>query len=69
MKNITVAEYLEAAQESEDLQRKQIIEAGTILSQFLLVREGLAEKVEPHQIDAIAATLTVGIYSGRMFAK
>ena len=69
MTNITVAEYLEGALESEELQRKQIASAGTIISQFLLVREGLKESVGTAQLDAVAATLTAGIYASNKIVQ
>ena len=45
MSSTTVGEYIEGAQVSESLRRAQVKSAGTIIAQFLLVREGLAGRV------------------------
>lgn len=60
----SVAEYIEGAIKSESLQRGQVKSAGTIISQFLLVREGLIGRVPEHELNATAATLTAGIWAG-----
>lgn len=63
MSTTTVSEYVEGAQTLEALRRSQIKSAGTIVAQFLLVREGLRGRVDDANVDAIAATLTAGIWS------
>lgn len=59
----TVAEYLEGALEAEPLRRAQVKSAGTIIAQFLLVREGLTGRVPDDKVDSVAATLTAGIWA------
>lgn len=61
MSMTTVAEYVEGAFETAALQRTQVQSAGTIIAQFLRIREGLIGRIGDHKIDAVAATLTAGI--------
>ncbi len=63
MNTTTIDEYIEGAQASDALRRAQVKSAGTIIAQFLLVRDGLAGRVAEENVDAIAATLTAGIWA------
>jgi|GEM_PF-3809379 len=59
----SVKEYVEGTIESESLRRPQTQSAGTIIAQFLLVREGLQGRVPEAELNSVAATLTAGIWA------
>jgi hypothetical protein len=63
MTRVDVNEYVESAMDTEALQRAQIKSAGTIIAQFLLVREGLTGRIPDNELNATAATLTAGIWA------
>lgn len=65
MSAISVREYVEAAIDSETLQRAQVQSAGNIVSQFLLVRRGLQGRIPDAELTATAATLTAGIWANK----
>lgn len=65
MSTVSVREYVDAAIDSETLQRAQVQSAGNIISQFLLVRRGLQGRIPDTELDATAATLTAGIWAGK----
>ena len=62
MSKVTIQEYVESAIDSE-LSRVQIQSAGNIIAHFLIVREGLADRVSKDELNATAATLTAGIWA------
>jgi hypothetical protein len=57
-----VKKYVDEAIVSESLQRAQLKRVGAMISNFLLVRDGLEGRVPHAELNAIAATLTAGIW-------
>ena len=65
MSAVSVREYVDAAIDSETLQRAQVQSAGAVVSQFLLVRRGLQGRIPDAELSATAATLTAGIWASK----
>lgn len=69
---ITVGKYIDEAQESETIRRAQAEEAGLIVAQFLLIREGLdrrSVRSDPATLDTAAATLTAAVWRNKQNAE
>jgi hypothetical protein len=63
MAEATVQDSIEAATNHLTLRRPQILSAGAIIAQFLIVRDGLSSYVPADELNATAATLTAGIWA------
>lgn len=62
---LDISEYVDAAIDDEGSERTLKNNAAAIIAQFLVVKDGLAGRIDLENVNATAATLTAAIWASR----